>query len=201
MKKFLALLFLLTCSVASAEERINVCYNYGCHQEALARFSEEQLQTIAAMLQSTSSAEEERKALSDAIGELYHWAGQQTPVNADKGGNWDDGGVEGEMDCIDHSTTTTRFLKMIEHRGMLKYHKVNDVMRRSRFFVFDHFSAVIEELALSSPALSVDDGMVERAKPRRYVVDSWFVDNGEPAVIMPLENWMRGASPKTKPAR
>jgi hypothetical protein len=23
-----------------------------------------------------------------------------------------------------------------------------------------------------------------------YVVDSWFYDNGQPAVVMPLEAWM-----------
>ena len=23
-----------------------------------------------------------------------------------------------------------------------------------------------------------------------YVVDSWFYDNGQPAVVMPLDDWM-----------
>jgi len=196
MKKFLVLFCLLVGGVASAEESIDVCYNYGCHQEATARFSDEQLQTLAGRLRTTTSAAEERKALSDVIGQLYLWAGQQTPVHADKGGNTEDDGVDGEMDCIDHSTTTTRFLKMVERRGLLKYHKVSDIARRTRFFVFDHFSAVIEELPSPILTSTIDNGTAERTKPRRYVVDSWFVDNGQPAVIMPLEIWMRGAGPK-----
>ena len=29
----------------------------------------------------------------------------------------------------------------------------------------------------------------------RFVVDSWFVDNGQPAVILPLAEWKKGAGP------
>jgi hypothetical protein len=52
--------------------------------------------------------------------------------------------------------------------------------------VFDHYSAQIEEIGKS---VSADE------KPARYVVDSWFVDNGQPAVVMPLENWLAGEGP------
>lgn len=199
MKKLLILLFWLAGGMASAEESIDVCYNYGCKQEAVARFSEQQLQTLAGMLRSPSSAAEERNALANVVGQLYYWAGQQTPVWADKGGNTSDDGVNGAMDCIDHSTTTTRFLKMLERRGLLRYHEVADIAYRRRFLLFDHFSAEIKELPRPLSASLVDVGMAEGEKPQRYVVDSWFVNNGEPAVIFPLENWMAGASPKVKP--
>ena len=29
----------------------------------------------------------------------------------------------------------------------------------------------------------------------QFVVDSWFVDNGQPAVILPLADWKKGAGP------
>lgn len=200
MKKFLALLLLLASGVVSAEESINVCYNYGCNQEATVRFSERQLRTLAKRLKSLPSAAEERNALADVIGQMYHWAGQQSPVYADKGGNAFDDEVNGAMDCIDHSTTTTRFLKMLERRGMLKYHVVADVERRRRFFLFDHFSAVVQEFPRPIPASTVDDGAVEKGKTHQYVIDSWFVNNGEPAVVLPLEDWMNGAGPKVEPS-
>ena len=44
-----------------------------------------------------------------------------------------------------------------------------------------HWSAVIEEK--------------QEDEPRRFAVDSWFVDNGQPAVILPLEEWKKGAGP------
>jgi hypothetical protein len=105
---------LLASVVASAEESVDVCYNYGCNQEATVRFSERQLRTLAKKLRSLPSAAEERSALAAVIGQMYYWAGQQSPVYADKGGNVADDGMNGAMDCIDHSTTTTRFLKVLE---------------------------------------------------------------------------------------
>lgn len=204
MRKFLALLFLLVSGAASADESISVCYNYSCTDEATAQFSEPQLRTLAKKLRSTRSAAEERKALADVIGQLYYWAGQQTPVYADKGGNVADDAVNGAMDCIDHSTTTTRFLKMLERRRLLRYHEVENVVRRRRFFLFEHFSAVIEELPHPMLGKPGDDGILDfwdEVKPNQYVVDSWFVNNGKPAVILPLEDWMNGAGPNLGSSR
>src|SRR5690606_25442653 len=199
MRKILTLLLLLASGVASAEERINVCYNYGCNQEATVRFSERQLRTLAKRLRALPSAAEERNALADVIGQMYYWVGQQSPVYADKGGNAFDDEANGAMDCIDHSTTTTRFLKVLERRGMLKYHAVADVERRHRFFLFDHFSAVVQEFPRPIPA-SMVDGDAEKANAHQYVIDSWFVNNGEPAVVLPLESWLDGAGPEIEPS-
>jgi len=33
---------------------------------------------------------------------------------------------------------------------------------------------------------------------QRYVVDSWFVDNGEPAVVLPLAEWLNGGGPNVQ---
>ena len=52
----------------------------------------------------------------------------------------------------------------------------------SRFFVYDgwpHTSAVI----------------VETANGQAYAVDSWFHDNGQPAEVVPLEQWVAGWGP------
>lgn len=199
MRKILALLLLLASGAASAGENIKVCYNYGCKQEATVRFSDRQLRTLAKRLRSLPSAVEERKALADVVGQMYYWAGQQSPVYADKGGNAFDDEANGAMDCIDHSTTTTRFLKMLERRGLLKYHVVEDIERRRRFFLFDHFSAVVQEFPRPTPASMIDDN-TEKAKTHQYVIDSWFVNNGEPAVVLPLEDWLNGAGPRIEPS-
>ena len=50
-----------------------------------------------------------------------------------------------------------------------------------------------------------EDGMVigeaedgEDRPGQRYVVDSWFVDNGEPAVVLPLAEWLKGGGPNVQ---
>lgn len=193
---------LLAAASAMADERISICHNYGCIAEASARFSEAQLGTIKRMLLAASSPGLERQILARVIGKLYFWAGQQTPVYADRGGNLADDAVNGAMDCIDHSTTTTRLLKMLEKRGWLRYHRVLEPVQRTRFFIFDHFSAAIEEKPpswLPGPRLGSHPQAPEGARHERFVVDSWFVDNGQPAVILPLDDWMDGGGPDVGP--
>jgi len=66
-------------------------------------------------------------------------------------------------------------------RGDLRWHRVLEPEVRYFALVFPaHYTAVIE---------TTDDAA------KRFVVDSWFVDNGQPAVILPLEDWQKGAGP------
>lgn len=218
---------LLGCSLAAgADERVGICYNYDCLAEAEIVYGERQLAEIGRLLALADSAASERALLAQAVGRLYAWAGEQSPVGNDRGGNYPDDGVDGRMDCIDHSTSTTRLLEMIERRGWLRWHRVVDRQRRVRVVLFQHFSAVIEELpeprrvAAAAPAALPDHVPVmlalcdcaavlddiprpakpvpvaeKAAEPERFVVDSWFVDNGRPAVIMPLASWLQGEGP------
>ncbi|MCL2022736.1 MAG: hypothetical protein FWG81_12025 [Betaproteobacteria bacterium] len=166
----------------SAEETatINICFNYGCVTEWPVTFAPESFNAVLKELAQAQDAKAERLILASVIGRLYALAAEQTPIGNDKGGNYADAGVWGRMDCIDHTTTTTRFLKRIEAKGGLKWHRALEPARRTRFFVLQHLSAVIEETG---------------GEGKRYVVDSWFVDNGEAAIILPLEDWMDGAGP------
>ena len=197
--RFLALILLLHSFSASAVERVSVCFNYGCLSQSEVVFADTQLDEIARLLRAATTPEQERDAVAQAVGRLLGWAGEQTPIAADRGGNYADMAVHGKMDCIDHSTTTTRFLRMIESKGMLRYHRVLDPALRHRFLIFDHYSALIEEKKTASDCGC--DGEVEEEtsakaeSPERYVVDSWFFDNGRPAVVMPLARWQSGESP------
>ena len=182
--KCLAALLLLCALGAQAEQRVAVCFNYGCLAQAEVVYDDVQLHELGQLFARVQDAADERAALSVAVGRLLAWAGRQSPVFADRGGNYDDGGVYGGMDCIDHSTTTTRLLRMIDAQGWLRYHRVREPVLRSRFVIFEHYSALIEEV---DAAMAQDE--------RRYVVDSWFFDNGQPAAVMPLARWQAGESP------
>ena len=125
---------------------------------------------------------------------LLAWAAEQAPIGADRGGNYADMDAYGKMDCIDHSTTTTRLLRLIEGKGMLRFHHVLDPALRRRLFVFEHYSALIEERKPGSSDCGCD-GEIEADPSKQFVVDSWFFDNGQSAVVMPLGRWMSGESP------
>lgn len=169
-----------------AEARLPICYGYGCVAQAEIDFSRGQLGDVRRRLFSAVDAADERKMLAEVIGQLYRWAGEQSDIRNDRGGNYADGHGPGKMDCIDHSTSTTRLLTLLEARGYLRWHRVLSPEPRYLLGIFaSHWSAVIEEIAENADA---DETM-------RFVVDSWFVDNGEPAVILPLADWKKGAGP------
>ncbi len=213
---------LLAATPAAAGELVALCYNYDCASRGLVVYAGERLDALAARLAATDSAAAEREELAAVIGELYALAATQTPVGADRGGNLRDAGVDGRMDCIDHSTNTTALLHMLALRGALRFHRVLEPARRARF-IMQHFSAVIEEvepppplaaavevpdhvgllLALCDCPEVVDDIPRPPAPPpgnpgARFAVDSWFVDNGEPAVVLPLADWLNGGGPNVQ---
>ena len=182
LRRWLALLVLIGAGNALADESVNICYAYGCLAEAEVVYSASDLREIDQMLSATVNAENERKILSQAIGRMYAIGGEQSDIRNDRGGNYADANIPGRMDCIDHATSTTRLLKMLEARGDLRWHRVLDSDVRYFAHLFPaHYSAVIEEIT---------DG-----EAARFVVDSWFVDNGQPAVILPLDEWKKGAGP------
>ena len=198
MRRWLSACLFLLSGLAVADERIAVCYNYGCVAETTVRYTESQLAWVRKAMLLAKTPEQERTALGPVIGRLYYWAGRQSPIYADKGGNTADDAAPGSMDCIDHSTTTTRFLKMLERRGWLRFHDVEEVERRTRLFIFDHYSAVIEESPprwLPREKIRYMKEAPEDTRPDRFAIDSWFVDNGKPAVVLPLEDWKDGAGP------
>jgi hypothetical protein len=175
-------LFLLLClcwiSTTSAQE-LTICYNYGCATQASIDLSGPMLLKIGHNFQDVASDEEERYTIAYVIGLLEFFAGQQTPTRNDRGGNINDDGVDGRMDCIDHAHNTTTYLRLLAEHGWLKFHRVLEPAKRAPLLVDDHWAARIEDTSNGD----------------QYAVDSWFYDNGHPAVILPLEDWLHGSIP------
>lgn len=200
---------------ADGGARVGVCYNYGCLSEDVVRYRGATLDRLGARLATADTAAAERELLAAVVGRLYRVAAAQTAIGADRAGNLLDGGVHGRMDCIDHSTTTTRLLQMLEARGALRFHRVVEPARRTRL-ILQHFGAVIEVLPAGERIARLPPGQAQADcdcgedgqvigeadggdRPgERYVVDSWFVDNGEPAVVLPLAEWLSGGGPNVQ---
>jgi len=185
MHRFLCLLVLITTS-SYADDSVSVCFNYGCVRQATVKFSAQQLSSVTQTLAAAHDASEERTLLAQVIGTLYAWAGEQTPIHADRGGNFADAGVQGAMDCIDHSTTTTRFLHLLAQHNALHFHHAIATTRRG--WIFQHLTATIEELPLAT-AIAASATSATAAQRLRFAVDSWYVDNGKPVIVLPLAEW------------
>lgn len=179
MRSFLIWLVLTVPLICDADE-VTICYNWNCANMARVSFSDEQLSVVQQLFSEVNDSVSERIAISDAIGVLELFAAQQSPTSADRGGNWDDQNVNGRMDCIDHSTNTTSYLKLFEANHWLRFYRVGERVKRVRFFgVSAHWAARIDDIQTGES----------------FAVDSWFYDNGSPAVLYKLEDWLSGQSP------
>jgi len=175
----LALLGALVATGAARADQVTICYNYGCYARAQVNYSEAQLATLQQLLAAAGDAAAERKAISIVIGRMYAIAGEQTPVWRDKGGNFADGGEDGQMDCIDHSANTNTFLGLLQSHGWLRFHEVLEPIRRVLYFVAVHWAARIRD----------------QGTQQAYAVDSWYFDNGHPAAVFPVHDWRSGKKP------
>lgn len=164
----------------AAADQVTICYNYGCYARAQVEFSDAHLAELEQLLARAGDAASERKAISAVIGRMYAIAGEQTPIWRDRGGNYADSGQDGQMDCIDHSNNTYVFLSLLDLHGWLRFHEVLDPVLRMRFIVATHWAARIRD----------------RKDSRVYAVDSWYVDNGRAAPVVPIEDWHRGRVPE-----
>lgn len=175
-----ALLFLTLLGATTAHAgEVSICYDYGCASSALVRFQDAQLLETRNLFTLAESAEAERKAIARAIGTMQMIAGEQSPIFNDKGGNLEDEGQVGRMDCIDHTYTTGAFLALMAQRGWLRFHEIREPVSRPYLLIGSHWAARIAEL---------ESG-------REFVVDAWFFDHGHPASIFSLEDWSAGAEP------
>lgn len=161
--------------------RFTICHGTSCAELSEVRLAPEQWQEVrTAFVPSAADAAAERERIAQAIGLLERMIGAIIGTADDRPGTFAGIGAAGQMDCIDESTNTTNYLRMLQDDGLLRHHEVQDRSTRGFFlFGWPHTSAVVRE----------------SASGRLYAVDSWFGSNGAPAHVVPLEEWRKGWAP------
>jgi hypothetical protein len=168
------LIFLLWTPVSAAPYFVH-CYDFGCKSWMELRYSDAQWREIRSIMQrGDHDTETEKQAIRLAVATMERFSGEISGTYLDKAGNYPGYDLSGQMDCIDESTNTFQYLSALEALDLLKWHRVDLKQRRIVWFV-THWTATISEL---------DSG-------RRFAVDSWYRDNGEPPYIQPIEDWQR----------
>jgi len=160
-------------------EPLQLCYDYGCAKQLELEVSSEARDWLASLFDDLHDATSERSQIQRAVQALYWLSAQDSPLWHDKGGDRFDNNADGRMDCIDHSHNDSAFLQFLATQGWLHFHRVDPIVRRTRWLVTQHFASHITEQ---------DTG-------QEWVVDSWFNSFGEPPVVVPLALWKEGFSP------
>lgn len=196
-----ALLFLAACASPPVDERrgyedflssrdlklprpesFQHCRGYGCVIRDDVTLSKKEWASVRRVFNDVNSAAAERVATGNAIGLLERIVGPKTQTDGDLGGTFRETGAA-QMDCVDESTNTTIYLSMLQKNRLLKFHKVQQPTYRTPMSTmgtgkfWPHFTAV----------------MTENKTHVAWAVDSWARDNGFPAEVLPLKDWINGA--------
>ena len=136
----------------------------------------------------SKTAVQERKRIAKSIAIFERYIGEKTGTSADLMGTFKpfarekDKPLKFQQDCVDESTNTTIYLSLLQQKGWLKFHNVNQPQSRQPFMGGNrwwHQSATITDIQTK----------------QQYAVDSWFEDNGKPAYIVKIEEWFNGWKP------
>lgn len=153
---------------------LTICENYGCSKQVDIQLSERQLQAIRTLFKSTSkTSKQERQLISRAIALFEQMAGRQSHIYKDRGKNYQDEGKTGYLDCIAESLNTYIWLTLIESQNLLHWHKVDNPIYRKSLWSTQHWAV----------------SLIEKHSNQVFVVDSWYQNNGFPAVVMNLNHW------------
>jgi hypothetical protein len=154
--------------------QLDVCHRFDCAASESVTLSASAWAQVRALFPDPAlDAAQERARVAEAIGLLERLVGPLAGTSDDKGG-WSGNAVgaePGQQDCLDEAANTTTYLALLLRDGLLRFHQPTHT--RKRGFFATHFSASVRE---------VGSGQV-------WIVDAWFRDNGQPAVIQTLEAW------------
>jgi hypothetical protein len=169
---------------APTPDSFSVCFDHTCTSVVTTSLTPDEWRNATRPLQRpAATAAAERVAIAESIALLESIVGTYTGTHRDLGRNLPGIGRPGQLDCIDESTNTNTYLRMIERDGLLRYHRVGKRSTRFGLFVgMPHTTAVV----------------VDIGSDQRYAVDSWFLDNGRPPFIAKIEQWKAGAAPDTR---
>lgn len=163
-------------------DNYSICLHNTCSDIAFVSLSDQQWQNVEALFYpKSSSAEEERLHIKQAIALLETYTGEQTGTKIDRAENNLSTGKQGQMDCIDEATNSTVYLRMMDNAGLLSWHTQASRTSRGLFTgQTPHNTATI----------------IETETEQHFAVDSWFEANGQWPHIVPLAEWKSGWLPQ-----
>ena len=161
-------------AVEARVQQIEICYDFSCKTRQQVELSAEEWRSVIGWFYpAATTAAEEREQLRQAVGWMEVIVGWHTPTHRDKGLNLEKNPeFPGQLDCIDESLNISTYMRLFHEQGHLRRHRVVD--RAYRTVGFDaHWAGQIEEIETGE----------------RFVIDSWFQDNGMLPYISPSTDW------------
>jgi len=163
----------------------SLCHGNGCRLRTDISLSSAEWQEVRAFFTpAPADAIAERHQISLAIGRLEILAGRQAGTLDDAPGMGTHWNEDGQLDCVDETVNSTQYMRMMAADGLLHFHHVGSPAHR---------------FVLSAWGPSNTATAIENATGKIYAIDSYFLANGEPASVVPLDVWTAGWVPEDGP--
>lgn len=157
---------------------LRICFNWSCARRQTITFTSAEMDLLRNRMATCpgKSLHDRLQRVRIGVWQMELLAERHQPLLAnDRAINDFEVAAKGRMDCVDNSTNTTTYLKILQNLGELPGWVVSMPRVRNRFEVNAvHWTAVI----------------VDTETGRSWSVDSWYRPNGHLPMVMPLESWM-----------
>lgn len=158
--------------------RFNVCHGYGCSYQTTTNFTPNQWRAVGDIFKpAAKSPQDELIKIGEAIALMEKYIGKTIGTDNDLPKAPIKRQSTKELDCIDETVNTTKYLMFLEQEDWLKFYRVGDPIYKGYLIngVYPHNSATVQE---------IETGKI-------YAIDSYIYANGEKPNIRSLENWLR----------
>lgn len=188
---FITLLFLLSAcgnvgglnlaqynEVGASPQKFTVCHGYGCSYKTITNFTESEWRAVRQIFKRVAKTpESERLKIAKAIALMEKQMGAAIGTDIDLPKAPLTRKSIKELDCIDETINTTKYLGFLADENLLKFHSVGKPVYKGYMLngVYPHNSASVVE---------VETGDI-------YVIDSYIHANGEEPNIRALESWLK----------
>lgn len=151
------------------------CYGYGCSSQIRLGLHDAEWQRITHLLKNPKDAKAERAKIAKAIALMEQWTGELAETSADQAYAPLIRKSHQELDCIDETVNTHKYLSFFEQADLLKFHTLSRPVYKGLFLdgTYPHNSAAVTQ---------TETGQI-------YVIDSYVHANGKKPVIRTIEDW------------
>ena len=159
--------------------KLRLCFNSSCASTRMVTFSATDMDNVKGQLSFCSGNDlyDRIQRVRIAVWQMEKLAQKYEPLLLnDREVNDREFGIEGRMDCVDNSSNTTTYLKILEEMGQLPLWQVEKPSIR-KFYDFNsvHWAAVVKDIKTGED----------------WAVDSWYRPNGHLPYVIPLDSWKK----------
>jgi hypothetical protein len=162
---------------ADGSVTLRICFNWSCLRRQILTFTPEDMVAVKEQLRlcPSNNFHDRVQRLRIGVWQMELLAMKYQPLLAnDRAVNESEHGIEGRTDCIDNSTNTTTFLRILQDLQQLPGWSVSTPQVRHRFSIHQvHWTAVVIDAESDTP----------------WSADSWYRPHGHLPMVMPLSSW------------